>query len=94
LETGEKLIFYHFSRYKFSETGDTITYYNRFSLDTLPALKRLYLAYKEKLLANQYYVWSKISFAYGRPMVHLPIPQPKIKNNKITVRKLIKKLGF
>jgi hypothetical protein len=82
LRNGQPLVFYHFSRYRFSDGHDEITYYNRYALSDLPALLGLYHHYKNLLLTNGHAHWKDMPCSYGRPAVHLPIHRAKGKKKK------------
>lgn len=73
LASGELLVFYHFSRYKFSEDTDAISFYNRVPLQKGTMLYRLYTGYKQQLFANRYAEWHAVACTYGKPALHIPV---------------------
>jgi hypothetical protein len=50
---GSLLYFYHFSSYRFNEPGKMSKYYDRYSFETHPELKKIYDDYHDVLIKNK-----------------------------------------
>jgi hypothetical protein len=60
LPDSSRLIFYHFSSYKFNEPDNMARHYDRFNFANSPAVKPLYEEYHDLLLANRIQAFSKV----------------------------------
>ncbi|HEY5370599.1 MAG TPA: hypothetical protein VIJ75_16560 [Hanamia sp.] len=61
---GSPLYFYHFSNFKFKEPEKMSGYYNRYTFENHPELKRFYQDYYERLIKNKIETFSEIPCAY------------------------------
>jgi hypothetical protein len=53
MNDGSKLVFFHFSSYKFYNPGSIAFNYDRYSFQTHPGLTLLYKEYHERLIENK-----------------------------------------
>jgi hypothetical protein len=81
-----KLVFYHFSNYKFRNPENISTYYSRYTFDNCPDLIPLYEIYNGKLIENKIEKLSIISCIYYNDSVQT------LKNKKESKMKRVLKL--
>lgn len=78
------LLFLHISGYNFAEPGVLSKHQNRYFLQDLPLLQKLFANYREKVMANNYELFFGMEWFYGKPK--------KLKRKRI--KKLLKKIGL
>lgn len=61
---GSPLYFFHFSNFKFTEPDKMSNYYNRYTFETHPELKRFYRDYYDRLITNRIETLSVIPCTY------------------------------
>jgi hypothetical protein len=87
-----KLIFYHFSNYKFNNPEILATYYNRFSFDNRKDLVDLYDEYRELLLKNNIEKLSVLNCYYVELRNNLLKEEDQKKQNECYIRSLKNKI--
>jgi hypothetical protein len=66
LDSGEPLVFYHFSGVSIGHLDEISRYQNRYTLTSRPDLKPLFESYREQVLANGYRETHQWQYKYGR----------------------------
>jgi len=72
LESGDPLVFYHYSSYDPQKPGELSQKYNRYQLEDQPGLKKLYQHYHQDLVRNGLNEYSKITCALPVRREHHP----------------------